>query len=290
MRFPLLTALASAIALTACGGGGGGSSSGQALSRPSVHDLTNSQKPAETAAAIGARAPGIVARADVLFASTMYGTTNIEGYPTFHAPSACAGFSCTWTEQRSGVELTVDESNISASTAGAKAVLTKNGITTLGRSDNDYRTYGAWMSDSAFAVTSFTIRDGGSVARGRYGIAGGDLSGSRPTGTATWRGLMVGMTQGGNRDRLQGDATLTYSLSNTSLNAAFTDIVNIDRRKAHSVSSVGFNNVPVFEDGSFHSGTTGSRITGAFYGSAHGESAGVFEKSGIVGAFGARKN
>ena len=48
------------------------------------------------------------------------------------------------------------------------------------------------------------------------------------------------------------------------VDAAFTDIKNIQ------------------------SGLTGNRIQGGFYGPGHGEAAGVFQQSGMVGAFGAK--
>ena len=102
---------------------------------------------------------------------------------------------------------------------------------------------------------------------------------------------MVGMpaTGAGRGDRLQGDATLTYSLGNQSLDAAFTNIQNIDRLAAHSVTSVSFTGVPVDRRGEFQGGITGNQIQGGFYGPDHAEAAGVFEQSNIVGAFGAKK-
>jgi len=93
----------------------------------------------------------------------------------------------------------------------------------------------------------------------------------------------------GRGDRLQDDATLTYSLRNQSLDAAFTNIQNIDRLAAHSVPTVSFTGVPVDRQGEFQAGLAGNRIQGASYGADHAEAAGVFEQSNIVGAFGARK-
>ncbi len=90
-------------------------------------------------------------------------------------------------------------------------------------------------------------------------------------------------------DRLQGDALLTYSFGSRMLNAAFTDIQNIDRLRAHSVSSVRFSGVPVDKRGQFRAGLEGNRIQGGFYGPGRAEATGVFEQSNIVGAFGARK-
>ena len=73
------------------------------------------------------------------------------------------------------------------------------------------------------------------------------------------------------------------------LDVAFGGIKNIDRRTAHAVETVLFENVAVGTDGTFARGQSGGRIQGGFYGPAHAEAAGVFEQSGIVGAFGATR-
>ena len=73
------------------------------------------------------------------------------------------------------------------------------------------------------------------------------------------------------------------------LDAAFTNIKDLDRLAAHSTETVRFDGVTVGNDGTFNSGLTGNRIQGGFYGPNHVEAAGVFEHSNIVGAFGARR-
>ena len=102
---------------------------------------------------------------------------------------------------------------------------------------------------------------------------------------------MVGSPQagpaGGNIP--QGDATLTFDMADASIDAVFTGIKDLDRKAAHSTTSVRFDDVPVASGGAFTTGSTGNLISGRFYGPGHAETAGVFEKSGIVGAFGARK-
>ena len=88
---------------------------------------------------------------------------------------------------------------------------------------------------------------------------------------------------------LQGDAALTYTLTDNSLDAAFTDIRNLDTGAAHSTSTLRFDDVPVATDGTYEAGLTGNRIQGGFYGPGHAEAAGIVEQSGIVGAFGAKR-
>ena len=147
------------------------------------------------------------------------------------------------------------------------------------------------MQHSAFAAQMERDTVEGVRIDGRYGIAGGHLTGSRPLGSLTWRGLMVGMpTTGENRsDRLQGNATLTYRPNTQVLDATFSDIKNIDKLRDYSTPTVRFTDVPVDAQGEFQAGLTGNRIQGGFYGPDHAETAGVFEQSNIVGAFGAKK-
>ena len=173
--------------------------------------------------------------------------------------------------------------------------LTKNGIT-LGEGGNENsETFGAWMHHAAFAVQSEQATEtiGGSSysLSARYGIAGGDLTGNPPDITATWRGVMVGTPATGNLrgNVLQGDAVLTFSVGDSMLDVAFTGIKDLDRIADHATESVRFDDVPVRSDGTFGIGLTGNRIQGGFYGPAHAETAGVFEQSNIVGAFGAKR-
>ena len=90
-------------------------------------------------------------------------------------------------------------------------------------------------------------------------MADGQLSGSRPPGTATWQGLMVGtpVTGTSRGHRLQGDASLTYRLASQVLDADFTNIRNLDRQAVHSVPAVQFTRVPVDGQGQFQDGPTG---------------------------------
>ena len=82
---------------------------------------------------------------------------------------------------------------------------------------------------------------------------------------------------------------LTYNFDNQSLDAAFTNIQDLDRLVAHPQSTVRFSDIPVNSQGEFESGLTGNRIQGSFYGPGHAEAAGIFEQSNIVGAFVAKK-
>ena len=306
---PVFAALGAALLLISCGGGGGGGSSSGGPAAPGaggtpvntgpdlaeIRTLTGAATSAETAADQEARAAGILARSDSLVASTMYGDTASRDVPTFTAAASCIGGTCTFTESSTGATVSAGLEDVDSSTDNAQAIGTKHGVTLLrlaGREDGvDFRTLGAWLDHSGFGVEAIRFTYEGVRVDARYSLAGGDLAGARPLGSATWQGLMVGMpaTGTGRGDRLQGDASLTYSMDTQMLSAAFTNIQNIDRLRAHSVASVRFTGVPVGARGEFQAGVAGNRIQGAFYGSGHAETAGAFEQSNIVGAFGAKR-
>lgn len=290
----------STILLSACGGGGGGGGStthqfGQGGDVGAIQTLTNAAPPAETVADQIARGPGILSRADSLVVSSAHGETQSSEIPTFIARSSCSGTVCRFTERRTGLSLTLRLSDLEFAPGNSQSVSTKHDITLI-RSvgsfqDINFRALGTWMQHSGFTVQMerSTIQD--ILVDARYGMAGGDLTGSQPLSNATWQGLMVGTpaTGAGRGDRLQGDATLTYSFNNQSLDAAFTNIWNIDSLTAHSVAAVRFTDVPVDRRGRFEAGLTGNKIQGGFYGPSHIEAAGIFEQSNMVGAFGTKK-
>ena len=251
--------------------------------------LTGGIEPAETVADQIARRPGILARTDSLVASTVHGDSDGSALPAFTIAATCSGTSCALTESTAGISQTVRLGDLEVASPGSRAVLSRNGATLLEYAGANLRAYSSWLEHSAFGV----IREGGTTNGVGwtllYGVAGGDLTGSRPSVDATWTGVMVGTPATGSErgDYLQGDASLTYEFSALTLDATFTDIVNLDTGAA--VSAMAFGNVPVAADGTFASGTTGNRIQGGLYGPDHAEATGVFEQNDIVGAFGARK-
>ena len=281
----------------ACSGGGGAPGTPQtgAIDRTGTPRLTAGATPVETPNDQASRSPGIIARTDSLVVSTLHGETDHQFLPTFDAAASCSGVSCTWTEPTSGYspEASVDDSV--ASSADAAAVVTKNGITMLESRDADFRNYGAWLSHSAFGVSelNFLSTIAGTEIKGiaRFAIGGGDLSGSRPGIVVTWRGLMTGMpVSGGARGNvLQGDALLTYKTAGHLIDAEFSNIVDIDLGRAHTVAGFRFLGVPVSGTGTFAAGSKGNRIQGGIYGPGHAETAGIVERSGVIGAFGAKR-
>ncbi len=100
-------------------------------------------------------------------------------------------------------------------------------------------------------------------------------------------GVLVGAE--GRTSFLRGDASLTCDLARSSLDASFTGIGNTTTDRDHTVTSVRFVDVPVSPRGTFRTGYTGNRIHSGFYGPGQMETAGVFERQGIIGSFGAKR-
>ena len=294
MNTRVLAAAAVAIMVTACGGGGGGGG-GPNTSASDIRSDTGLGPPTETPAAQDVRSPAIVARSDSLILSTLYGETSNSSLPTFRVRARCSGTSCSIFEPTTGYSDTIRLSDFESANLPTEAIGTKHGITLQSSSGRyagtDLTAFGAWMDHSGFAFQTERFTVEGVRISGRYGLAGGDLTGSTPRGNATWQGLMVGTpaTGSGRGDRLLGDAVLSYRLNASLIDARFSSIRNIDRRQAHSTSTVQFDSVPVSSRGTFSAGLTGNRIQGGFYGPAQTEATGVFEQNNIVGAFGAKR-
>ena len=288
-----LSSIACAALLSACGGGGGGSSNASA---EDIRQLTGLSPPTETIAAQRARSLAIVSRADSLIASTVHGETDESPFPTFTLGAQCSGVRCTLTEPMTGSSTSISIHDFATDAGSAEVIGSKYGITlqwqTVSLAGVEFRAYGAWMNHSGFTFRSETFSIDQSEGGARYGIVGGDLTGSAPTGSATWLGLMVGTPATGDRggDRLQGVAALNLDLDvGSSIDVAFSSIVNIDRGEAHTTPTVLFGDVPVSSGGTFEAGFVGNRVQGGFYGPDHVEAAGIFEQSNIVGAFGANR-
>ena len=297
----LSLAVAGALLLSACSG-----EDRLSLDRDAAVSLTGSAQPTETFADEAARSVAIGARTNGVAHSSIYGV--YDGEEGSFA-TECSGTQCRFivpgTENALPVAVPfLDGAPPVDPTQGvsAEAFLTKNGITLIhvqsGLEDPKSRTrfYGAWMHHGAFMLVEASETGTGDDATPggfdqRRAWAWGGLTGSAPSASATWRGVMVGTPQQGSRRGhvLQGDATLTYDIKSRTLDAGFTGIVNLDREEAHTVGAVRFDGVDVAANGTFDFGTVGDLLRGGFGGPGHAEAAGAFEKRGIVGAFGAKR-
>ena len=229
MKRPASPALALAVAaavLSACSG-----ESRLSLDRDAAVSLTGSAQPAETFADQAARSAAIGARTNGVAHSSIFVVVDGE---QVSVATDCDGTRCRYMYRGTeipfepGTEVPfLDGARPVDPTEGvsAEAFLAKNGITLIhvqsGLEDPDSRTrfYGAWMDHGAFmlAETSITETGDDGMPGGfdqRLAWAWGGLTGSAPSASATWRGVMVGTPQQGSRRGhvLQGDAMLTYNL------------------------------------------------------------------------------
>lgn len=117
----------------------------------------------------------------------------------------------------------------------------------------------------------------------------GEISGTRPSGRATWDGRMLGFQQGvapGEDPYVEGSATVSLSLSRNLVDIGFSDVHSMDRMR--SLADFGFDRIPLASDGTFD-GFDGGPVEGAFFGPAHEEAAGMFHHNAnsTIGSFGA---
>ena len=182
-------------------------------------------------------------------------------------------------------------------------IVTKDGVTVYRQTRPD-NALGGVLKHSAFASFVKTGKVGyhtpGNVGgfvgyTARYGVAGGDLTGSRPV-QATWKGVMVGHAHAESvrGDELLGASTLTYDTGANSVDVSFTGIKNLTKERAHSVESITASGLPVSQTGGFNGLANAgyTEINGAFYGPAHAETAGTIYHRGddaFTGAFGAKR-
>jgi len=296
-------ALAALLSLAACGGGGD-SVSERTPTVDEIRELTGLSAPVETPEAAQERSLDSFPRADSLILSTMHGETGNAEVPAFRLLTQCSGAQCTLTDPLSGAVDPIELLDTPIRHGAASAIGSTYGITLVQESSvhtgADLASLGAWLEHSTFAIQNERQAGEEGTVDLLYGIAVGDLTGTLPgpiPGTATWSGIMVGTPIDGDArgERLVGDAALTYDFApwvgspEPSLRVAFGGIKNIDRVTAHTVETLLFENLAVKPDGTFARGQSGARIQGGFYGSGHAEAAGVFEQSGIIGAFGATR-
>lgn len=299
------------VSLAACGGNGdvGGAVAANPVPAPGpafalaldperAQALTGSGPPAETVVDMRARTAALVSRSDSFVISTIFGNASDPNIPTSRLRPSCSDTACTWMAPGTEFSWTVDATDLENGIGDAREILGKHGVTTAetagGENRIDVRTYGAWLDHASFTVMTQARWITDRIRHfSRYSSVLGDLSGSAPGFAATWRGLMVGVPYGGGArdDLLQGDAALTYTSDGAGgeIDAAFTNIRNLDANAPHSTPTVRFDGVSVAVGGVFEAGFIGNRIQGGFYGPGQTEAAGVFEQADIVGAFGARR-
>ena len=272
-----------------------------------VRRLVGGSPPVETAAAQDRRARQLAPRSDSRLDTATYFDGHTAELLDYSTSVRCSGSRSVHTHP-DGETQTFDLS--SPTFVVGTTLLTRNGITIetyndasvddTGRSAH-WASIGATLHDSAFfSGYSYKLENAdyyGDTVKG--GSAYGDLTGSGPSFSGTWRGMATAVTKQ-NDDLLLGDAELRYSFSASggSLSATLGSFVSVTDARATTPLGIFFEDVQVDSDGTFASGYLGRNIRGAFYGNAHAEATGVFEGTipdglgdslDLLGAFGTKR-
>ena len=286
----LFCALIIVLLLAGCSGGG----NGDGINPGSSQSLTGLEPPSFTDSEIVPAVAQIYGLADTLLVSDVPITYQGQRIvvPTTCFRSTCEAYDLS-TGASARFDLSVGSTGGDYTAVGEKhGVSLAHGETTLEVADVSMSAsgYGGWMRYSFFDAEYGRVNSG--ELRGAelaVAVSLGNDTGSPPTGSATWTGIMVGATNGSPQP-IQGDARVVYSLSNNTIDASFSSIYNLATRRPHTVSYMNWNGVPVRSDGFFHDSISSvNEITGRFYGPGHAEVGGIFQHPTAIGSFGASK-
>ena len=165
--------------------------------------------------------------------------------------------------------------------------------------------YGGWLNDGAFFVnrTILTVRDEQDQPTGlgtvfdasALGVASAMAPAAARGMSASWKGVMIGVDVSDLVTRgqfVRGDATLVIDdFANPDVDVAFDNLHDLETGARLDGRSIPpWENIPL--DGSaFGEKPTGSNdyIQGRFIGEGHAGVVGIFERSEIVGSFGANR-
>ena len=294
--------LALTLALGACSGGG--SSAGGGAGTPP--GLTDSDDPRV------ARLGALLERADALLMTGLHASWSLAGDGETITDSYAEGVTCTGARcvAADGTATTARDllDPVSDLAMGEASLGARGGFDTVTATGTievtetlpeltltaspEVTSYGFWGAHGfaalALGTGSLAATIEGASFSGDFAVAqawaAGDAAGTNPagTGSATWRGIAEASPTGA-FERLTGTATVTIAdLSQPRVGVA----INVP---GHAVGAPGWADMPL-ADGSFTAGTAGTDyLRGDFHGPAHEEAWGVFDTSGYIGAFGAKR-
>ena len=215
-------------------------------------------------------------------------------------PSNCVEATCSvgfLLRAAASTNFSVDnvELEVTAGRSGEWRVIERS---SGGRSD--VHVLGYWMEHALFGsetshVTSEKDPEFGNNFVAFYAL--GVSTGENPAileGSAEWRGAVVARDSGvaGNIESvIEGDASIVASFSaNADMNAAveFTNLADISD-PSRTYGDMRWMELPVIQGGFSRRGDVGAVIDGRFYGPEQREVAGIFERDGLAGAFGGRR-
>ena len=297
--------LAATLALGACGGGGSGTSG--LSDSPGLSDSDDPRV---------ARLGEVLERADALLLTGLHARWWLAaegGGPTgdsFVETVTCADARC---EAPDGTETTVRDLLDITSDLGLETIEARIGardgfdtVTTVGTFEvsetlpdltltvsPEATSYGFW-GEHGFAALALgegplSAEIEGTAFAGEFSTAqawtAGDATGTNPAGmgSATWTGIAEASPADA-FERLQGTVTVTIA----DLSQPLVD-VGIDLDEGGVNRPLRWAGMPL-TDGGFTAGTAGTDyLQGNFHGPSHEEAWGVFDTTGYLGAFGAKR-
>lgn len=310
-NFPLSAAICLAFGAASCGGGSGSQADDSSPRTIVTEQPISPMTVSESASLAIARAKRSEGRSDsFLMSRVVFGFNRArQQRPVLYGKTdtRCSSLTCTWL--RGNVEQTVWNEFVEPGTdpyeftfenhlsffedITVSRALARQGVTMFAiTGDQQPGEPGvaeqgigevAVLDDSAFGTFELRYIDtNDEFLFVRYGMARGDLTGSRPSTSGVYRGAMIGNDKE-DWSAINRSATLTYTVSGTG------EALSAD------LGIANYSDILVSSTGTFSksSGTPdsiqGTFIQGAFYGSGGGEVAGTFETSTHIGAFGAKR-
>ena len=152
----------------------------------------------------------------------------------------------------------------------------------------EHQSYGGWLRYSAFTIRSERMspidNSGNPDIPFLLAHSLGKTSPGNPGASATWEGVMVGATKDYSHI-IQGNAAIEFVVDTPdAVSVTFDHMQNFDTHGQAATTRMAWPSVPL-ENGVFTAAD--DSIRGHFYGDNHEEVGGIFDRDGIVGAFGA---
>ena len=246
----ILVSVVVLFALTACGGGGVGSATTVVVEDPVVYALGRQ----------------------------------------FRGSAACVGPVCSVTILGETSEIDVRDLDQAGPRSQLGPSSLRNGMrlargTATSEDDGvlvEFNTWAGWGEYQAFMPGTGVALAEGSRIDFAFPVSFGEGTATNPvSGSATWRGAMLGVQYGLTRfgADVVGDASMNVDFADGDLDLAFTNIQ--EQGTGRPLQSILWADVPM-RNGEFR----GPGLEGRFYGPAHEEAGGVFDRNQIVGAFG----
>lgn len=306
MTIPCRAAVIGALlVVVACGGGGSGGG-------PSVSDVPLPVDSPTTAQSLAGGTPFTASssqienafRTEARQASRLLYDIQDFDFPSSSIRSSCRGVTCNTAYGQVSTSDFAQSASVPGLTfdSAYQPLMRLNGVRLFqGRGQAKHADYpnasidavslGGWMDYNAFGGTVTAVYEGpqleGYTVAFIEHVSAGAATGQAPistSGTATWRGSMVGADLEF-RHALVGTSTVTLDLSSLRADVAMSNIIDVDARTR--LSDISWLSVPVRSDGTLVDAR--NTLQASFYGPNHEEVGGIFTTSTIKGAFGAER-